>query len=607
MQYDKHESNLKNYFLLILWPSANYLEKELLECTKDIVHSKYSLNWGTGINYESALSRFYGETKTNIQSKAKACSEGIPILYIFYEENAPYVVECTSRGHKLVHKRSFQTKSKLRQLDNLSSNIHGTNDATEFLRDFYLIFESKNIELDLKKKTKLKPRKTLLGTNGWASIEELLQAIELVTKYVVLRNFEHFPKILSNDSHPDIDIMVEDFDAALSVIGGSAPDVENGRVNTTTKINGQIYNIDVRSVGDNYYPLKIQKLTLKNRQQHSWGYSPNTEETPFLLLYHALIHKESLSQDYATKLAKIFHLNQDINLQQNLENKLFSWMKYHKINPTQCHDSTVCYNNLNNPNACWQKALISKSHKEALVPMLLSRSTQSGYVYYCSENNTSDSIFVKFGGIGQSANREFEIMKFIVQKFPTDLAKMVQCPIYYANDGKNKFVSFKKITEGKTLKQILNNHSNENLHAIFDRILTFVKMLQKFKIVHRDLTPDNIIVLNDSDILISDWQFAVSKNRKFRENTHAKKHIELLSDLGGNYYKGRYHWDDAYALKIMLEEAKNNLAKSKYNELLARCSQITGRCVYSRKIFHIRFHIHKLKKSLIKRLIKIPT
>jgi len=58
-------------------------------------------------------------------------------------------------------------------------------------------------------------------------------------------------------------------------------------------------------VGDNYYDKHWEKTILKNRIFKGSFFIPCTEDLKYSLLYHALIHKKNIANDYNLKLSKM--------------------------------------------------------------------------------------------------------------------------------------------------------------------------------------------------------------------------------------------------------------------------------------------------------------
>lgn len=66
----------------------------------------------------------------------------------------------------------------------------------------------------------------------------------------------------------------------------------------TICIGGQDVIFDLRYVGDNYYDMAMERALLTNRVEHRNFFIPRDEDLLYSKLYHALIHKPSISNTY---------------------------------------------------------------------------------------------------------------------------------------------------------------------------------------------------------------------------------------------------------------------------------------------------------------------
>jgi len=122
-------------------------------------------------------------------------------------------------------------------------------------------------------------------------------------EYVIMRNFDHYPESVVVDEHSDIDILVNDYFLFKSLVGGKnrkKPAYEDGgfKVANLVQIADKEVTNDTRYVGDNYYCKTWQKDILKNRKLHNGFYIPDDKNHFYSLLYHALVHKEAISETY---------------------------------------------------------------------------------------------------------------------------------------------------------------------------------------------------------------------------------------------------------------------------------------------------------------------
>ena len=82
--------------------------------------------------------------------------------------------------------------------------------------------------------------------------------------------------------------------------GGFFNSVSNGK----TSVRNYIYvankyiPIDIRYIGDKFFDINLQRKMLQNRTKFKNFYVPDKETHLFSLIYHALVHKNNISNNY---------------------------------------------------------------------------------------------------------------------------------------------------------------------------------------------------------------------------------------------------------------------------------------------------------------------
>lgn len=136
------------------------------------------------------------------------------------------------------------------------------------------------------------------------SIRQFLSYMNDISfKYVVLRNWESLPFDVCLGEHSDLDLLVYDFDHFFEIFPQAKLEHKLPRVRTKIPIDDSYIYVDVRSIGDNYYPIDLQKAILETREYNSRGfYTPNPLHHRIALAYHAVHHKGNVSQEYTKYL-----------------------------------------------------------------------------------------------------------------------------------------------------------------------------------------------------------------------------------------------------------------------------------------------------------------
>lgn len=110
--------------------------------------------------------------------------------------------------------------------------------------------------------------------------------------YVVLRNWEHLPHSHTTKGHGDLDILVYDLKHFRELFPDILPVYPHPRIMHKATIDGVNVYIDVRYVGDGYYPLAFQQAMLNTREYNQNGFfTPDPVHFRLALAYHAVHHK----------------------------------------------------------------------------------------------------------------------------------------------------------------------------------------------------------------------------------------------------------------------------------------------------------------------------
>lgn len=139
----------------------------------------------------------------------------------------------------------------------------------------------------------------------WKDTEELFRNLNEKCNYLIMRNFEDIKEINSHGKiHDDIDFLCDDYKKMVEVMDARPRRFYDNKVQYQILIGGGYTKIDIRSVGDNYYDSLWQKEMLENKSWQDEGFFVMNESDYFYsLVYHAVLQKKILSEDYRKKLA----------------------------------------------------------------------------------------------------------------------------------------------------------------------------------------------------------------------------------------------------------------------------------------------------------------
>jgi len=354
--------------LLIIWSEATTaLGKIIADVSKFFeTIEQVDVTWSEQ-NFSKNLSRFYGENLPRGSLKEKHCGTGTFRVIIVKDNNPEYQVRETSKGRKLVNCKLFDAKQRYRSWTLGGHKVHATDSIVESKSQLSMLlgydyesllswpFEGRLIE----------HKKDLVGSSGWGGLKDIFVEANKCCNYVVMRNYE----TLENEVdalHPDIDVLCDDRALFVRLINGVATTGKSYRVQYYVYIRAKKVFFDVRSIHDNYYDEKWSREILRSRSFRDGFFVPSPQNHFFSLLYHALLHKRELTQEYSDRLNAIFHLRNTDSVTPLIEGEwvgfLAGFMDKHDYKFVEPSDLTVYWNYRLIENVSFQN--ISQSRKK---------------------------------------------------------------------------------------------------------------------------------------------------------------------------------------------------------------------------------------------------
>ena len=163
-----------------------------------------------------------------------------------------------------------------------------------------------------------------------------------------------------------------------------------------------------------------------------------------------------------------------------------------------------------------------------------------------------------------------------------DLGEYLIEILHYSLDSKIQFIVFKYF-HGKelTLNILLKNI------PLVNKIMEILNVLNKHKIIHRDIKLNNFLIENDK-LKIIDFSFAISSiNVQFKELELTKRNnLKILKTLGDNLIPSCFNWDDYYSLNLIIKQILSqkklhNCSNHGLHDYIRKTQQMIGRNVYS--------------------------
>jgi len=257
--------------------------------------------------------------------------------------------------------------------------------------------------------------------------------------YVVLRNWEKLPYDVNLGEHSDLDLLVYDLGHWKEVFPKAKAEYAYPRVRFKVPVDDSYIYVDVRHIGDDYYPIDFEKAILQTRQWNERGFwTPDPMHHRIALAYHIVHHKAMISDTYKRYIG-----NATIaELLEALKSSNVGWVAPKDLS-------------VGSFNSYWKGATSVVSNENGII-----RKAQVAYLDYNLVRN------------------EYEVLaRASSQHFPQ---------VYSYDDSKKEI-------EIEDCGQLLEENIPYNWK---DQLVQIVQDLKLNKIIHRDIKVDNLMVKN---------------------------------------------------------------------------------------------------------------
>lgn len=129
--------------------------------------------------------------------------------------------------------------------------------------------------------------------NGLTDIRQFFSYMNDISfLYVVLRNWDNLPDNVEIGGHGDLDLLVYDKEHFMEIFPQAESVFPSPRVRYKLTIGNTHIYMDVRYLGDGYYPIDFEREILNNREFNLNGfYTPSPLHFRLALAYHTVHHK----------------------------------------------------------------------------------------------------------------------------------------------------------------------------------------------------------------------------------------------------------------------------------------------------------------------------
>lgn len=177
---------------------------------------------------------------------------------------------------------------------------------------------------------------------SWSNINEFFDALNKRCNYVILRNYEEITETnFLCEGHADIDFLTDDVCIFVDTMKAYPRFVTDDLIHYFVNISGIEVEVDVRHVGDDYYCKKWELKMLESKKRINNFYVLDDINYYYSLIYHAVLQKDFLSNEYKKRLYRMAQNNMiTANSETEQLNELIKFMKKHSY--IFCYPDDYC-------------------------------------------------------------------------------------------------------------------------------------------------------------------------------------------------------------------------------------------------------------------------
>lgn len=556
--------------LLIIWERARYKQTEIME---DLAHNLkvyacYEVEW-TRNRVSQNFTRFYGVNLPSHSFKELECGIGKFLLLVLKDEKPVYETRTTSHGEERVNVTMFDLKSKYRAWTGGGHKIHATNNPAETNHNLTLLLGVTYDEFLEQHQNPwngeiIQISRDLSGADGWDSLEDMFKVLNNTTRYVVMRGFENLKSDLPSSEHADVDVLVDDYKSFIYICNPHRVimgyEIYRCRPKIELNIIGHRLVLDIWSTHLTYYSHGWQRNMLENAIVMDGIRTLDPENGFFSLVYHCLLRKNATSPDYLSILEKYYNDIYPVETDGVSECaypmdryfvRLTDFMAEHGYEFTDVGEANDehCFFRRQIPMilSAW-RFLKNDKHipgTDVLPYNVDGTVSASGYCYFTASGLDGQTLFIKYGGVGESCKNEFRVATLVSGY---DHNGHFLKPLYFSSDVHHPYIVYQFVKGGRlTRPEPCNTVWRDDLRRQF---LEIRLALRSAGVMHRDIRPENFM-LDGNRLVLTDFQFAITD--KERELECLKRDRSIQKGLGHDYRYGRFSWNDSYSFSKVLD------------------------------------------------------
>lgn len=595
--------------IMIIWSNAKDHKDYIIESLKSefSIIKMFKISWDKNLFIQN-LSIFYSHSLKDksqkqvdeiLKNKCKRVGDDTFDAIIFEDKHPDYQERRTTSGIRVVNAHVFDKKMHFREITGGGSRIHCSDNSWETnkdltilmglnLEDFLIKYHSPSAEVD-------ELHANCIGVGGYSSIQQLFYVLNNTIKYCVLRNHECLPDEYTVEGHGDIDLLVEHKQYVSRLTGARSVFLQTYRVYHIVKIGGIDVPFDFRYVGDNYYDPKWEENIIESRiLRKNLFYTPNPINQYYSLLYHAYIQKPYVKPDYPQKLS---YYGSEIGIEYNKSVvksvvQLESFLKQFNYKYIRPNDLSVYYNvkNIQSP-IVWRE--LSNNPELSKLEQVHDDYKSLSDFYYFKACYKGKIVFIKYGGAGETCKNEYERSKQVYNINQNNFVESIAIKESSSRD----YVIFEWI-DGIPVEDYMENATEDKKSNIKEQMIEIYDTLQKAGIMHRDIRPGNLLMV-DGKLKLIDFQYAIDINKP-KELDCVKDNLNIPIHLGNcNFRYKPYAWRDSSSIIKCMKYLQIDTS-----DVILSEDRIFYMSFYNYYKYHIRKWLSKIKRSVMMHWLK---
>ena len=539
------------FHIVLIFPGAAEKREEILAeiGSHFLVRRLYEVEWTEGLR-ESNYRRLFAERKAGRSNGAARYGAGL-LTAVLVQDESPMAGRTESpAGFVSANVNMVNLERRFSGEKDGAPQIYATYNEPDTQRVSYLLFHQRFEELESTESgVPERVARDLPGAGGWASPEAVFQALEQCDDYVVIR---------TSAEPARYDVLVRNQHRLRGPILNAGARVKGGCHSFALTVAGSPCELNLWNADFHYFDAAWVNNLFKSRVKINGYWEADRENAFFLYVYHAVLHQPSISNAMAAQADALWSLYQpecSLKAVSGLSGcdlywqLLVQWMRRKRYRFVRHCDPHLPYNQRPLKLEAICRQLQSAAGFREVRPIMVNRYGGGGYIYFHGFDGET-RMFIKWGGIGDSARKEYEATRLLYELCPSHVA----APGLFCDHPLCKFYAM-EFLEGRNLRSVLDEQSLSEADKadLVAQLGSLSDALFQAGILHRDIRPENLYLTNDGTLKLIDCQWAVCYD-SYTEQECVIQNPRYIKYLGAQHAVARWVWDDHFSINRVMDE-----------------------------------------------------